>query len=82
MDGVCDLQKRVLGNMIGYFTTEIGPLNQIVHLWGYDSLDERMRRRAALGGTPEWQAFLAKVLPLIVTMETKILVPTAFSSIR
>ena len=82
MDGVCDLQSRTLGKMIGYFTTEIGPLNQTVHLWGYDSLDERMRRRKILGETPEWQAFLAKVLPLIVTMETKILIPTAFSPIR
>ena len=32
MDGVHDLQIRVLGNMIGYFTTTIGPLNQTVHL--------------------------------------------------
>ena len=81
-DGVVDVQTRVLGNMIGYFTTEIGPLNQTVHLWGYDSLDERMRRRKTLSEAPEWQAFLAKVLPMIVTMETKILIPTAFSPIR
>ena len=69
--GVCDLQTRILGNMVGYFTTEIGPLNQTVHLWGYDSLDERMRRRKLLGEAPEWQEFLAKVLPLIETMETQ-----------
>jgi NIPSNAP len=80
--GVCDLQVRVLGTMIGYFTTEIGPLNQVVHLWGYESLDERLRRRKALFEAPEWQAFLRKVLPLIVTMENKILIPTAFSPIR
>ena len=82
MEGVVDVQTRVLGNMIGYFTTEIGPLNQTVHLWGYDSLDERMRRRKTLAEASEWQAFLAKVLPVIVTMETKILIPTAFSPIR
>ena len=44
---VCDGHKRVVGNMIGYFTTEIGPVNQTVHLWGYDSLNERTRRRLA-----------------------------------
>ena len=82
MDGICDLQVRILGNMIGYFTSEIGPLNQIVHLWGYDTLDERSRRRRVLAETAEWKAFLAKVLPLIVAMESKILVPTAFSPIR
>ena len=82
IDGVCELQVRILGNMIGYFSTEIGPLNQTVHLWGYDNLDERLRRRRVLGETVEWKAFLAKVLPLIVTMECKILIPAAFSPIR
>jgi hypothetical protein len=28
------IQTRILGNLIGYFHTEIGELNQIVHLWG------------------------------------------------
>ena len=32
------IQTRILGNLIGYFHTEIGELNQIVHLWGYESL--------------------------------------------
>ena len=77
-----ELQLRTLGNMIGYFTTEIGPLNQTVHLWGYDSLDERLRRRKVLGDTTEWKAFLKKVLPFIIDMKTKILIPTGFSPIR
>ena len=32
---------------LGYFSTEIGVLNQTVHLWGYEGLDDRLRRRAA-----------------------------------
>ena len=31
-----EIQTRILGNLIGYFHTEIGELNQIVHLWGYE----------------------------------------------
>ena len=49
-----EIQKRILGNLIGYFHTEIGELNQIVHLWGYDSLAERERRRALLAADPAW----------------------------
>ena len=49
---------RILGNLIGYFHTEIGELNQIVHLWGYDLLAERERRRALLARDPEWQEYL------------------------
>ena len=76
---VMELQKEVLGQMVGYFTTEIGPLNQVIHLWAYDGLDERARRRADLVSRPEWQAFLPKVRPLIETQESKILIPAPFS---
>lgn len=75
------LQKQVLGNLLGYFVTELGPLNETVHLWGYDSLDERSRRRAALMAEPEWRAFLAEILPLLESQESKILLPTGFSPI-
>lgn len=77
-------QKRHLGGLVGFFTTEIGPLNQIIHMWRYDSLADREAKRAALAQDPEWQAFLKngpQPSPLI-TQETKILVPTAFSPMK
>jgi len=76
------LQKDILGNLIGYFTTESGALNQTVHLWGYQSLDDRQRRRAALAADPRWQSFLAEILPLLMRQESQILTPTSFSPIR
>jgi NIPSNAP len=63
------IQKRILGNLIGYFHTEIGELNQVVHLWGYDSLAERERRRALLAADPEWQDYLKQSPDIIVKME-------------
>jgi hypothetical protein len=77
-----EIQKRILGNLIGYFHTEIGPLNQIVHLWGYDSLAEREKRRAALAIDSEWIAYLRQSPDIIVDMESRILVPAPFSPIR
>jgi hypothetical protein len=75
------IQQRILGNLIGYFTTELGPLNQSVHLWGYQSLDERQRRRAELMAEADWRAFLAQIVTLLQSQESKILLPTAFSPI-
>jgi hypothetical protein len=46
------IQTRILGNLIGYFHTEIGELNQVVHLWGYGSLAER--ERSARCWPPTW----------------------------
>ena len=32
----------------------------VVHLWAYDSLDQRDKCRAAMQADPEWQAYLVK----------------------
>jgi hypothetical protein len=74
-----EIQRAILGRMVGYFSTEAGPLNQIVHLWAYRDLAERAERRARLGADPGWQAYLKKIRPLIVGQENKLLVPAAFS---
>ncbi|MEF2551037.1 NIPSNAP family protein [Aurantimonas sp. A2-1-M11] len=39
-DGV-GLQKNHLGTFVCYFTKEIGELNHVVAIWGYDSLVDR-----------------------------------------
>ena len=76
------LQQRILGNLIGAFTVDVGALSSIVQLWAYESYAERERRRAELQANPEWKAFLAKLQPLLHTQENRILVPTSFSPLR
>ncbi|TKC79280.1 NIPSNAP family protein [Trinickia terrae] len=76
------LQKRYLGDLIGYFHSEIGPLNEIVHIWAYPSLDERERRRAALAEDPAWQAFAPKIQALMEEMNNKIMRPARFSPLQ
>jgi hypothetical protein len=77
-----EIQKRILGNLIGYFHTEIGQLNRVVHLWGYDSLAEREKRRTALFADAEWLDYLKQSPDIVVEMESRILVPAPFSPIR
>lgn len=76
------LQTKHLGRPVGYFTTETGVLNQVVHLWAYEDCEDRRERRAALWSDPDWSAYAERVLPWIERMETRILVPTAFSPMR
>lgn len=68
--------------LLGTFVTDIGPLNQLITLWGYDSMADREEKRAALYADPAWIAFGPKTTHLIQTMETAILKPTAWSPIR
>lgn len=77
-----ELQKKILGNCLGYYTTEAGTLNQLVHLWGYESFEDRLRRRAELMKEPVWQQYLPKGMACIQLQESKILLPTAFSPLK
>src|SRR5215472_9808157 len=51
-----DVRGDNYGKLEGYWQTEIGPLNQVMHLWSYASLDERARLRAELAKNPRWTA--------------------------
>ena len=73
------IQKGHLGELVGYFSTEIGPLNEIVHVWAFADLVDRAARRARLASDPRWQRFMPKIQALIHTMENKILLPAPFS---
>ncbi len=75
-------KKQYLGELVGYFYSEIGPLNQIVHIWAYPGLDERETRRAALAADPAWVAFAPKIQALLEEMESKIMKAAAFSPLQ
>ena len=47
-----------LGSPVGYYYSEIGPLNQVMTLWFYPSLNDRVERRERLFNDPEWISFL------------------------
>jgi hypothetical protein len=73
------IQEPILGKLFGYFSTEFGPLNQVIHMWAYDSFEERARRRKQLMADKRWLDFLVKLRPLIKGQENKLLVPMPFS---
>ena len=76
------VQLEVLENLVGFFKTEIGGLNKVVHIWGYESLDDREERRDRLSKHPGWPAYLDANLALIEAQENRVLIPTSFSPIR
>jgi hypothetical protein len=76
------IQLGHLGNMVGYYTTEVGDLNLIVHMWAYESFEERLKRRAALGADPGWRAYLPKVAHLLLNQQNRIMNPAPFFAPR
>jgi hypothetical protein len=76
------IQKPILGRMVGYYGTEFGPLNQVIHLWAYESLQEREERRARLLADERWKAYVAKVRPMVQHQENKLLMPAPFMTVK
>ena len=76
------IQQPILGHLIGYFTTEIGMLSQVTHLWAYADFEDRARRRQLLQEDERWQVFLPKLAENIEQAENRILLPTDFSPLR
>ena len=78
------LQQKYLGNCLGWYTTVEGPLNRVVHMWGYENQADREARRKAMAADPAWGAYLAAVAEaeVLLEMENRILAPTAFSPVQ
>lgn len=64
------------GRRVGSWVAEIGALNQVWHLWAYESLDERARLRAALQQNRAWtEEFVARIQPLLTRQEIRFMNP-------
>ncbi len=61
-----------------FWHTEIGPLNQVIHVWPYKDLKDRTRVRNEASKSPHWPTGAG----VRVRQENKIMVPAAFSPMR
>ena len=72
------LPARLKHSQLGAFWhTEFGPLNQVIHVYPYDDLNQRTAVRAALAQDPERNA-LPGGQDLIVAQEAEIMIPAPF----
>ena len=69
-----DIRKDDYGKLEGYWSTEIGPLNQALHMWSYNSFDERTRMRAELAKNPRWSGeYVPLIRPLLVRQDVRLM---------
>jgi hypothetical protein len=71
-----DIRGDNYGKLEGYWVTEIGPLNQVVHLWSYPDLNKRAELRAALSKNERWtKDYLPLIRPILVRQDIRLLNP-------
>ncbi|MEM9357393.1 MAG: NIPSNAP family protein [Pseudomonadota bacterium] len=76
--GLPAMQRHGL-ELMGYYTSVVGPQNQVVHLWCFDSLADMEQKRSARDSDPGWQEFLSKTDGLVLMQEDKVMKPASFS---
>jgi len=68
-------KRKKYSELFAFWHTEIGPLNQIIHVWPYKDLEERARIRAAAVKDGVWPP---KTAEFIVNQQSDIMIPFDF----
>lgn len=67
--------------LAGWYYTDIGPLNRVVHIWAYESFAHFEQAREAVRSDPRWQdEYLPRVRGLIVRQQDMIMQAADFFS--
>lgn len=74
-------QSEICGGFLGMYITDIGLVNEVIHMWQYTDTGERERRRAQMAEDPRWKEYMAaqERLGAIRNATSRIIRPTAFS---
>ncbi len=67
-----EAKRRKYSELAAFWHTEIGPLNQIVHIWPYKDMEERTRIRATAVKDKAWPPSIGEFL---VNMRSDIFIP-------
>ncbi|KAG5849539.1 hypothetical protein ANANG_G00112030 [Anguilla anguilla] len=59
--------------LLGYWSVEYGGLNQVFHIWKYDSYAQRAGVRAALAKDPQWiEQYISKAMPMLTSQDNEV----------
>ncbi len=58
--------------LAAFWHTEVGPLNQVIHVWPYETMDERTRLRAEATKLQGWPP---NVREFVVDQKSQIFIP-------
>ncbi len=67
--------RQQYSKMAALWHTDIGPLNQVIHVWPYEDMGDRARVRAEASKGGKWPP---KLNDIILSMESEIMLPAPF----
>jgi hypothetical protein len=79
LDGSFAHLQDKLGHCVGFFTSETGPIEQVIQMWAYKDWNDREERRTALYNDPAFADRAKDMDSLIKDKDNQILRPVAFA---
>ncbi|XP_072529713.1 protein NipSnap homolog 3A isoform X2 [Salminus brasiliensis] len=68
--------------LLGYWSVEYGGINQVFHIWKYDSYAQRAAVRAALAQDPSWmEEYISKAMPMLSSQDNEVTYLVPWSTI-
>ncbi|XP_026187117.1 protein NipSnap homolog 3A isoform X1 [Mastacembelus armatus] len=69
--------------LVGYWSVEYGGLNQVFHIWKYDSYSHRAAVRAALAQDPSWMSeYISKAMPMLTSQDNEVTYLVPWSNLK
>ena len=65
--------ERLPARLVGYFTGDIGALNELVHLWKFDDDADRRAFWSQVYADEAFMAFARKLRPMLLAQNNKLL---------
>jgi hypothetical protein len=69
--------RKKYSPLAAFWHTEVGPLNEIIHVWGYTDLAERARIRAEAAKDANWPP---KIREFVIDQDVEVVTPFPFIS--
>mgnify|MGYP001195219879 CR=1 FL=1 len=66
-------QSKHLGSALGWFISDVGPQNHVMHLWGYSEAADMERKRSSMASDPAWVEIRKNFKGLFAAQETEIM---------
>jgi hypothetical protein len=76
-----ELVEPIQQRLLGYFSTCSGPVDQVVHLYRYDSYEDWMQRLHGLYAQPRLEPYFKTVRSLMLAQENKFLAPAPLAEL-
>lgn len=74
------IRQKYSVKLAGWYYSDVGELNQVVHIWAYQDYAHMAEAKAKVAQDPDWiQKYVPRVRPLIVAQKTYLMLSPDFA---